>query len=161
PANPPRRAARRRPRDPRRCLSRPTVRQPLALRRPRAQNRPIDLTRRYPAGRAAAAMSRPTGRLIEPAGAGRPGSAGAITADDPTMNTKRRVQAMRWLFVVGAMGFWSAAACAEPPPPKAEPPGNSPRIAVRFGEELSDKPLDGRLLVMLSTEKDGEPRFQI
>ena len=41
---------------------------------------------------------------------------------------------------------------------------NSPapvRFAVTFPEELSGEPLDGRLLLMLSTATEGEPRFQI
>jgi hypothetical protein len=36
-----------------------------------------------------------------------------------------------------------------------------PRFAVRFDREQGEKPLDGRLLVMLSTAPEGEPRFQI
>jgi hypothetical protein len=37
----------------------------------------------------------------------------------------------------------------------------SPRFAVSFPSELSAQPLDGRLLLLLSTRADGEPRFQI
>jgi hypothetical protein len=62
---------------------------------------------------------------------------------------------MRWLIVACAMGMWDVA--AGPAPTRAE----SPRIAVRFGRELSDQSLDGRLLVMLSTDPKDEPRFQI
>ncbi len=36
-----------------------------------------------------------------------------------------------------------------------------PEIRVRFGPELSKTPLDGRLLVMLSTDPKDEPRNQI
>ncbi len=35
------------------------------------------------------------------------------------------------------------------------------RFAVTFPEELSAEPLDGRLVLMLSTAAEGEPRFQI
>ncbi|HSL22091.1 MAG TPA: hypothetical protein VK886_11185 [Vicinamibacterales bacterium] len=35
------------------------------------------------------------------------------------------------------------------------------RFAVTFDAEVSGAPLDGRVLVMISTEKEGEPRFQI
>lgn len=36
-----------------------------------------------------------------------------------------------------------------------------PRFAVSFSAEQSPQPLDGRLLLFLSTRADGEPRFQI
>jgi hypothetical protein len=36
-----------------------------------------------------------------------------------------------------------------------------PRFVVRFGASQSATPLDGRLLLMISTAKTGEPRFQI
>jgi hypothetical protein len=44
-----------------------------------------------------------------------------------------------------------------------EPPdsGGSLQVRVRFGPEQSRMPLDGRLLVMLSTDSKDEPRFQI
>ncbi len=77
------------------------------------------------------------------------------------MNTSRRLRPIRWLLVACGMCVWGAASARAVPPPKAEAPAGSPRIAVRFGRELGDTPLDGRLLVMLSTEKEGEPRFQI
>ena len=42
------------------------------------------------------------------------------------------------------------------------PGGDAPvRFAVTFPEELSAEPLDGRLVLMLSTAVEGEPRFQI
>lgn len=66
------------------------------------------------------------------------------------MRTQRRPHPIRWL--IAAIGLWawvSASAIA------------APRFAVRFGHEQGDKPLDGRLLVMLSTASEGEPRFQI
>jgi hypothetical protein len=50
------------------------------------------------------------------------------------------------------IGVWAWAAAAATA---------SPRIAVRFGKEQSNQPIDGRLLVMLSTSTEGEPRFQI
>jgi hypothetical protein len=37
----------------------------------------------------------------------------------------------------------------------------SPRFAVSFSAELSPQPLDGRLLLFISTRAEGEPRFQI
>lgn len=41
-------------------------------------------------------------------------------------------------------------------------PGQTPlKIAVRYGPELSGEPLDGRLLLLLSTDDSAEPRFQI
>jgi Putative esterase len=36
-----------------------------------------------------------------------------------------------------------------------------PRIVVTYGADKSEKPLDGRLLLFLSTDKSDEPRFQI
>ena len=39
--------------------------------------------------------------------------------------------------------------------------GKGIQIRVSFGPELSKTPLDGRLLVMLSTDTKEEPRFQI
>jgi hypothetical protein len=45
------------------------------------------------------------------------------------------------------------------PDDRAKPPPI--QIRVSFGRELSEKPLDGRLLVMLSTGGKEEPRFQI
>jgi len=35
------------------------------------------------------------------------------------------------------------------------------RFAIRFGPELSKEPLDGRILLMVSTDESNEPRFQI
>ncbi len=37
----------------------------------------------------------------------------------------------------------------------------APRFSIRFPATASQQPLDGRLLLMISTSKDGEPRFQI
>ena len=74
------------------------------------------------------------------------------------MKSKRCLRPMRWLLVAYAIATFGAA--ARPAPARAERRRRL-RIAVRFSHELGDKPLDGRLLVMLSTEKEGEPRFQI
>ncbi len=53
--------------------------------------------------------------------------------------------------------FFSAAAVAA-----CSPSGSGElQFAVSFTEERSTDALDGRLLVLLSTEADGEPRFQI
>ena len=55
------------------------------------------------------------------------------------MNTRRRVRPMRWLLV--ACVDLARGAPRPPgavPPPKAEAPAGSPRIAVRFGRELGD-----------------------
>ncbi len=49
----------------------------------------------------------------------------------------------------------AVAGCAEPP---AEP---STRFAISFPDALSDEPLDGRVLLVLSTADEEEPRFQI
>jgi hypothetical protein len=43
----------------------------------------------------------------------------------------------------------------------ADGPASGLRVHVRFGPELSRKPLDGRLLVMFSNDPEEEPRFQI
>ncbi len=40
-------------------------------------------------------------------------------------------------------------------------PAGALRIAVSFGPEVSREPLDGRLLLLLSTDDSAEPRFQI
>ena len=53
-----------------------------------------------------------------------------------------------FLVALGAVG-----ALAQAPQPL--------RFAVTFDAEVSGAPLDGRVLVMISTEKEGEPRFQI
>ncbi|MEE8522739.1 MAG: hypothetical protein V3T72_02310, partial [Thermoanaerobaculia bacterium] len=41
------------------------------------------------------------------------------------------------------------------------PPATALEIVVSFGESLSSEPLDGRVLVLLSTDGDSEPRFQV
>ena len=51
----------------------------------------------------------------------------------------------------------SAGAAAGQDPEKSK----GTQFRVSFGAELSKTPLDGRLLVMLSTDPKDEPRFQI
>ncbi len=51
------------------------------------------------------------------------------------------------------------AAAAAPPARTAEPPRL--RFAVRFPASLETGPLDGRLLLLLSTDPSAEPRFQV
>jgi hypothetical protein len=46
-------------------------------------------------------------------------------------------------------------------PAQATPPGGGLRFEITFPAERSATPLDGRLLVFLSTDTAGEPRFQI
>jgi hypothetical protein len=41
------------------------------------------------------------------------------------------------------------------------PTAQGPRFAVNLGPEVGQKPVDGRLLVMISTDPAEEPRFQI
>ena len=43
----------------------------------------------------------------------------------------------------------------------AAPPPQSPTFSVSFPKERSAQPLDGRLLLMLSTDASAEPRMQI
>jgi hypothetical protein len=88
-----------------------------------------------------------------------------------TMN--RAGRPIRWLLLVGGMWAWGVAegggwlpvghgaAWAAPPPGVVGQDRAPIRISVRFGRELGEKPLDGRLLVLLSTSDTGEPRFQI
>ena len=57
-------------------------------------------------------------------------------------------------FVIAAALFAGAAM-----PPEAA--RNGPQFHVRFGPETSAAPLDGRLLVLVSTDPSDEPRFQM
>src|SRR5215470_8325760 len=43
----------------------------------------------------------------------------------------------------------------------ATPPPASPRFTVSFSPERSAQPLDGRVLLLLSTDRSAEPRMQI
>src|SRR5215470_2111386 len=43
----------------------------------------------------------------------------------------------------------------------ATPPPASPRFTVSFSPERSAQPLDGRILLLLSTDASAEPRMQI
>lgn len=47
------------------------------------------------------------------------------------------------------------------PPPSLAAEGARLRFAVRFPASLEDGPLDGRLLLLLSTDPSAEPRFQL
>ena len=62
------------------------------------------------------------------------------------------------LFIVPAL--WAPHATAAAAPPSGPPPAPL-RFAVSFPKESSATPLDGRLLVMLSTDPKDEPRLQI
>jgi hypothetical protein len=58
----------------------------------------------------------------------------------------------------------AAAPAAAPPPPTAAaaaPAAAGLRFAVRFGPEIQQTPLDGRLLLLLGASADEEPRFQL
>ena len=65
--------------------------------------------------------------------------------------------------VVLAAGLAGLSGCTADAPSKAaqEASGSSLRIEVRFSETLSEAPQDGRLLLMLSTKAEGEPRFHV
>jgi hypothetical protein len=89
-----------------------------------------------------------------------------------TTMTKRESRPMRWLLLTGGLLGWGVVggdwlrqgrnvALATPPPVVAAPDRAAIRIGVSFGRELGEKPVDGRLLVLLSTDDKGEPRFQI
>ncbi len=62
-----------------------------------------------------------------------------------------------------------AASCNTAPagPGAGQPPASASaaaaglRFTVRFGPEVQATPLDGRLLLLLGTRADGEPRFQL
>src|SRR3989442_1609759 len=54
-----------------------------------------------------------------------------------------------------------AAASPRPPRARALPPAAGARFAISFPAARSAAPLDGRVLLMLSTDTTAEPRFQI
>lgn len=56
-------------------------------------------------------------------------------------------------FVAAVLALTLAAACRQAP--------TQPRFALSFAAGLSQQPLDGRLLLMLSSDERAEPRFQI
>lgn len=58
-----------------------------------------------------------------------------------------------FLLLAMVAGYWSCTV------PTSEP--QSPTFEIQLPAELADGPLDGRLLLMLSTNTDQEPRFQI
>src|SRR5436305_9143220 len=43
----------------------------------------------------------------------------------------------------------------------AADPSQGPRFAISFGRDLGEAPVDGRLLLLISTDPSEEPRFQI
>src|SRR5512132_2849936 len=47
------------------------------------------------------------------------------------------------------------------PSPSASAAATGLRFTVRFGSELHPSPLDGRVLLLLGTSADMEPRFQL
>ncbi len=53
------------------------------------------------------------------------------------------------------------AASGSPPTGSETPQGLGLRFAISFPHERSSQPLDGRVLLMISSRSDGEPRFQI
>src|SRR2546426_8338364 len=53
------------------------------------------------------------------------------------------------------------AASSQPPRDRALPPAAGARFAISFPAGKSAAPLDGRVLLMLSTDTTAEPRFQI
>jgi hypothetical protein len=63
---------------------------------------------------------------------------------------------------LGAFAVWTCLS-SEPAAVAAPPPNDRPsiRIRVSFDPKVSSQPLDGRLLVILSTDDKDEPRFQI
>ncbi len=67
----------------------------------------------------------------------------------------------RLLLVLAVIAvFFATFAIAQ----SAEPPGCARaklRFEVSFAAQQSEKPLDGRVYVLLSTDDDKEPRFQI
>lgn len=58
-----------------------------------------------------------------------------------------------FLLLAMVAGYWS---CAEP-----NSEATAPSFTIHLPAELADEPLDGRLLIMLSTNTEQEPRFQI
>src|SRR2546426_8593749 len=53
------------------------------------------------------------------------------------------------------------AASSQPPRDRPLPPAAGARFAISFPAARSAAPLDGRVLLMLSTDTTAEPRFQI
>src|SRR4029077_11428513 len=69
------------------------------------------------------------------------------------MSLYRRSSVARWLCATLVALFGSAAF--------ADMPAGSPRFLVSFPKERSAEPLDGRILLLLSTDGSSEPRMQI
>ncbi|MBN2417712.1 hypothetical protein JXO52_17895 [bacterium] len=54
-----------------------------------------------------------------------------------------------------------AAVCTSLPQFRSGDSGSGPRFSVSFPADLHSEPVDGRLLLLISNDPDGEPRFQI
>ena len=67
------------------------------------------------------------------------------------MGVPRAVTSGLVLISLGAVLSWSVAAAS----------GDAPRFVVSFSQERSAQPLDGRVLLLLSTDPTEEPRMQI
>jgi hypothetical protein len=82
---------------------------------------------------------------------------------------KRPGQPVRWRFLALGTWAWSLGGLslvgvpiqAEPPRKLGEPNHAPLRILVSFGRDVNATPIDGRLLVMFSSDDKGEPRLQI
>ena len=82
-------------------------------------------------------------------------------ADRPMRRLSLAVGLWVWGVGMGGDGLLRACGVDGAAPPAAIREGSPIRIGVSFGRELGEKPVDGRLLVMLSTDDKAEPRFQI
>ncbi|MGB2621546.1 MAG: hypothetical protein WA857_00575 [Candidatus Acidiferrum sp.] len=69
--------------------------------------------------------------------------------------------AARTLVCFAALAASSAILLAAPPSPRQKASAAQPRFSISFGSDLSPSPLDGRVYVVISTNDDPEPRFQI
>jgi len=57
-----------------------------------------------------------------------------------------------WLLALTAIAWWGCA---------AEPPAAPLEFAISFDQSVSAEPLDGRILLILTTREEPEPRFQV
>ena len=57
--------------------------------------------------------------------------------------------------------WWRSSSLAALAPLASIGPAAAPSITVRLAPGAASEPIDGRLLLLISTEKTGEPRFQI
>jgi hypothetical protein len=65
------------------------------------------------------------------------------------------------LTCLAVFSAYSSISLAAPPPPHEKSSAAQPRFTISFGSDLSPTPLDGRVFVVISTNNDREPRFQI